>query len=153
MNVVVLVLWRRCSVMGCHATTRGSILGGNGVFNKASRPSQGTVNGGAVFKWPRCRWDIKHNQPINNTFSYLQRVSKLIPKCEIEMPKFIDRKWASLPCKTVCKIFYRRAYNFALSSRYKRFQKITPPPPNWLFVQTKCPNCCTMNYPSTQQWT
>ena len=29
---------------------------------RASRPSQGTVNGGAVSKWPRCRWDVKHNQ-------------------------------------------------------------------------------------------
>ena len=30
-----------------------------------SRPSQGTVNGGAVSKWPRCRSDVKHNQPTN----------------------------------------------------------------------------------------
>ena len=28
-----------------------------------SCPSQGTVNGGAISKWPRCRWDVKHNQP------------------------------------------------------------------------------------------
>ena len=32
---------------------------------RASRPSQGTVNGGAVSKRPRCRWDVKHNQPTN----------------------------------------------------------------------------------------
>ena len=25
-------------------------------------PPQGTVNGGAASKWPRCRWDIKHNR-------------------------------------------------------------------------------------------
>ena len=34
---------------------------------RASRPSQTTVNEGAVSKWPRCRWDVKHNQP-NQTF-------------------------------------------------------------------------------------
>ena len=33
---------------------------------RASCPSQGTVNGGAVSKWPRCRWDVKHNQPTIN---------------------------------------------------------------------------------------
>ena len=33
--------------------------------NRASRPSQGTVNGGAISKWPRCRCDVKHNQPTN----------------------------------------------------------------------------------------
>ena len=32
--------------MDCHATARGSITGGNGIF---TRPSQGTVNGGAVY--------------------------------------------------------------------------------------------------------
>ena len=32
---------------------------------RASRPSQGRVNGGAVSKCPRCRWDVKHNQPTN----------------------------------------------------------------------------------------
>ena len=31
--------------------------------NQASCPLQGTVNGGAVSKWPHCQWDIKHNQP------------------------------------------------------------------------------------------
>ena len=33
--------------------------------NWASRPLQETVNESAVSKWPRCRWDIKHNQPTN----------------------------------------------------------------------------------------
>ena len=28
-----------------------------------SHPSQGTVNWGPVSKWPRCWWDVKHNQP------------------------------------------------------------------------------------------
>ena len=32
---------------------------------RASRPSQGTVNGGAISKLPRCPWDLKHNQPTN----------------------------------------------------------------------------------------
>ena len=36
------------------------------VKNRASHPSQGTVNGGAVAKWPRCRWNVKHNQPTNH---------------------------------------------------------------------------------------
>ena len=29
---------------------------------RASRPSQGTVNGGAVSKWTRCWRDVKHKQ-------------------------------------------------------------------------------------------
>ena len=48
--------------MDCHATARGSNASGNCIY-RTSRPSQGTVNGGAVSKWPRCRWDVKHNQP------------------------------------------------------------------------------------------
>ena len=36
--------------------------------NRPSRPSQGTVNGGAVSKCPSCRWDVKHNQPTNYMF-------------------------------------------------------------------------------------
>ena len=47
--------------------------GGGGGFDSwwerckkwASFPSQGAVNGGAVSKWPCCRWDVKHNQPTN----------------------------------------------------------------------------------------
>ena len=31
-------------------------------IHRASRPSQGTVNGGAVSKWPRCWRDVKHKQ-------------------------------------------------------------------------------------------
>ena len=37
--------------------------------NQASRPSQGTVNGGAVSKWPRCRWDAIKTQPTNQPTS------------------------------------------------------------------------------------
>ena len=37
--------WRSGSVMDCHATARDAIPGGNGVKKRASRPSQGTVNG------------------------------------------------------------------------------------------------------------
>ena len=33
--------------------------------NRTSCPSQGTVNGDAVSKWHRCRWDVKHTQPTN----------------------------------------------------------------------------------------
>ena len=33
---------------------------------RASRPSQGTVNGGAVSKWPRCWRDVKHKQTNRN---------------------------------------------------------------------------------------
>ena len=33
--------------------------------NRASRPSQGTINGGTVSKWPCCLWDAKHNQPTS----------------------------------------------------------------------------------------
>ena len=40
---------------------------------RASRPSQGTVNGGAVSKWPRCRWDVKHNQPTNVNYTNISR--------------------------------------------------------------------------------
>ena len=29
---------------------------------RTSLPSQGSVNGCAVSKWPRCRWYLKHNQ-------------------------------------------------------------------------------------------
>ena len=41
------------------AAAWGSIPVGNGVIYRASRPSQGTVNGGAISKWPCCRWDVK----------------------------------------------------------------------------------------------
>ena len=56
-NTVELA-WRSGRVMDCHATARGSIPGGYRCIKRALRPSQGT---GAVSKWPRCRWDIKHN--------------------------------------------------------------------------------------------
>ena len=36
--------------MDCYATAQGYISGGHGCINRASRPSQGTVNGGAVSK-------------------------------------------------------------------------------------------------------
>ena len=49
---------RSGSVMDCQVTGRWERC-----IYRASRPSQGTVNGGAVSKWPRCRWDVKHNQP------------------------------------------------------------------------------------------
>ena len=45
---------------------------------RVSRPSQGTVNGGAVSKCPRCRWDVKHNQP--NIYIYIRLQVKLYDK-------------------------------------------------------------------------
>ena len=56
--------------MDCHATARGSNASGNCIY-RTSRPSQGTVNGGAVSKWPRCRWDVKHNQPTRYILNIL----------------------------------------------------------------------------------
>ena len=52
--------------MDCHATARGSNPGGNGVLTELHVLRNGAVNGGAVSKWPRCRWDVKHNQPTNH---------------------------------------------------------------------------------------
>ena len=60
---------------------------------RASRPSQGTVNGGAVSKWPRCRWDVKHNQPTS--LSWL---------CQ------------AVHCVSVCKLVELLVFNIPLSS-------------------------------------
>ena len=49
--------------------------------NWASHPLQGTVNGGAVSKWPRCQWDVKHNQLINCAAFWL-------------FPKYIENSWS-----------------------------------------------------------
>ena len=46
--LTVELAWRSGSVMDSHATARGSIPGWNGVKNRASRSSQGTLNGGSV---------------------------------------------------------------------------------------------------------
>ena len=53
--------WRSGSIMDCHATAQGLIPLERCIY-RASLPPQGTVNGGAVSKWPR-RWrDVKHKQ-------------------------------------------------------------------------------------------
>ena len=58
-----------------HATARVQFPVGTVYLSSlASRPSQGTVNGGAVSKWPRCRWDVKHNQPTNQPCKWRTRM-------------------------------------------------------------------------------
>ena len=57
------------SVMDCHVKARGSIPGGNGVFTSFTSFMQGTVNGGAISKWPRCWRDVKHKQ-TNKSIRY-----------------------------------------------------------------------------------
>ena len=52
--------WRSGCVIDCYVTAWWERC-----KNWASRTSQGTVNGGAVSKWPRCQWDVEHNQPTN----------------------------------------------------------------------------------------
>ena len=32
---------------------------------------KGQKNGGAVSKWPCCRWNVKHNQPTNQPKSFI----------------------------------------------------------------------------------
>ena len=54
-------LWGSDNVMD--VTARRSIPSVNGVKTELHILRKGTVNGGAVSKWPRCRWDLKHNQP------------------------------------------------------------------------------------------
>ena len=61
-------------VMDCHATNRGSIPGGDCVKSKLQ--GQGTVNGGAVSKWPRCQWDAKHNQLTNQNIIRLMSINE-----------------------------------------------------------------------------
>ena len=70
--MVVLDVWNRSEACVVQWWCNGLPCDGLGFNSRseqciywASRPSQGTVNGGAVSKWPRCRWDIKHNQPKN----------------------------------------------------------------------------------------
>ena len=43
---------------------QGFVSGWGRCKNRASRTSKGTVNRGAIFKWPRCQWDVKHNKSI-----------------------------------------------------------------------------------------
>ena len=50
-------------------------------INRASHPSQGTVNGGAVSKLPRCRRDVKINQPTNQVV--YQRASAEKMECRV----------------------------------------------------------------------
>ena len=50
--------------MDCHTTDRFDSQWKQRK-NRASHPSQGTVNGSAVSKSPHWRWDVKHKQPNN----------------------------------------------------------------------------------------
>ena len=63
-NVVAGVAQRLCNA-DCHATARGAIPNGNGVKTELHVLRKGQR--GAVSKWPRCRWDVNHNQPTNKT--------------------------------------------------------------------------------------
>ena len=56
-----------------------------GFDSRWERPSQGTVNGGAISKWPRCRWDVKHNQP-NNQLSFSPFLSSSLPLSPLLSP-------------------------------------------------------------------
>ena len=56
-------MWHSGCAMDCHTAAR--VQFGKQCENRASCHSQGTVNRGAVSKWPCCPWDVKHNQPIN----------------------------------------------------------------------------------------
>ena len=57
------LVWCSSSVMDCPGVK--SWL--EQCKNRASRPSQGAVNGGAISKWPHCWWDIKHKQQTNKS--------------------------------------------------------------------------------------
>ena len=58
--------WRSGSVNGLPSDNPGFDSRWVRCINRASRPSQGTVNVGAVSKWPCCQRDVKHNQPNYN---------------------------------------------------------------------------------------
>ena len=65
--------WHSIIVMDCHAKTRGFDSRWVKCINRASCPLQGTVNGGAVSRWPHCRWDVKHNQPTKDPLVLVSR--------------------------------------------------------------------------------
>ena len=54
-------------------------------LNQTSRPSQGTINGGAVSKWPRCQWNVKRNQPKKNKYGLISMVWKVPNDFEREL--------------------------------------------------------------------
>ena len=54
----VELVWRSSCVMGCRARVQGSIPSGDGV-----KTEQREIKCGSVSELPRCRWDVKHNQP------------------------------------------------------------------------------------------
>ena len=55
--------------------------------NRASRPSQGTINGGAISEWPRCRWDVTHNQPTSPESSTANMQETCMCTCMNKCPK------------------------------------------------------------------
>ena len=68
-------------------------------INRASRPSQGTLNGYAVSKWPRCRWDVKHNQQIVHP--------PLPPSIHpATLPSICPSVYPSLPPPPICHIVF-----------------------------------------------
>ena len=62
------IVWRHPKIAKCevclkqcsHYTEAGVA---QQLCNGLPHPLQGTVNGGAISKWPCCRLDVKHNQP------------------------------------------------------------------------------------------
>ena len=62
--------WCSGCVMGLPRDSQGFDSQWEWCKNRASRPSQGTVNGGAISNWPRCQWDLNTtNQPSKGVAS------------------------------------------------------------------------------------
>ena len=79
---------RSSNVMDCHFDGPGFKSRSERCIYRASRPSQGTVNGGAVSKWPRCRWDVKHNKQNKRGWWSLYNLdihSKVTLDCTLHM--------------------------------------------------------------------
>ena len=67
--------------------------------DSASRPSQGTVNGGAVSKWPCCPWDIKHNQPtllVLRLYQNVKSIKQVVFKL-LRLQAIVDRQTDGWP--------------------------------------------------------
>ena len=60
--------------MDCHATTQGLIPGGDRVKTELHIFRKGQQMGGAVSKWRRCRWDVKHNQQTNRKHLFYELI-------------------------------------------------------------------------------
>ena len=99
----------------------GNVMGFNSrserCIHRATRPSQGTVNGGAVSKWPRCRWNAKHNKPTR------------IPRCSC-----VIGYWAAFQKESYDKsLSYLLSFNVEFNLRFvaRFFLKLGP----WLLTR------------------